>query len=68
MEKITFFNNNNPSQNFKIEKRKRNVSMDLNIANIKLNQYANFHNFDKKNSLINSSIGKNLTKKIYNCK
>ena len=63
MEKITFYNNN-ANQNFTIEKKKRNISMDLNIANMKSNQYANFNLNEKKNSYINSSKGKNSIKKI----
>ena len=63
MEKFTFSNNININPNIGIDKRKRNVSMDLNLANIKTQQYFNFNIYDKKNSYVNSSIGKNLNSK-----
>jgi hypothetical protein len=67
--KIKYFNDNNIPQNITIEKRKRNISMDLNLSNIKISQYQNINfshknNNERKNSFSNLSKGKNLTKKI----
>jgi hypothetical protein len=67
--KIKCYNDYNISQNFIINKRKRNISMDLNLSNIKISQYQfinlkNNNNNERKNSFSNLSIGKNLPKKI----